>query len=122
MKATGAVLGLALFMLVCVWILVDSRLLRRRPCKPLRREDMEAGFIPGARSMPSAGALFLGLSAVLFLLAINEYLHPSVAPFSGKGAMLKTLAVQALGSRGVSSFYAAVGVLLLVLGLASRKR
>lgn len=105
-------------MVVCVWILVESRWLRRSPIKPLRREDMENGFVPGARSMPSAAALFLGFSVVFLVMSLAEYLQPSMPPFSGKLARLKTVAVQAFGPYGVAILFGGVGAALASLGLA----
>lgn len=119
MRNIGIVAGLALFVLVCVWILVESRWLRRSPTKPLRREDIENGFVPGARSMPSAALVFLGFAVVFFVSALAEYLHPPVPPFSGKGAALKTFAVSAMGQHGMAILFGVASVLFTGLGLAN---
>lgn len=103
---------MALMIALLLFILWD----RRQPAKVVSREQISEGFVPGSRAMWPG---FLGLALVGFFLALNEFLTPSVPPFTGKGSTMKALAYQALGDRGPAFIWVGMGAVFIVAAYVS---
>ena len=86
---------MALMIALLVFIVWD----RKQPAKALSRAQLSKGFIPGSSAK---WPVFLCLALLGYFLALSEFLAPSVPPFTGRSSMLKTLAYQALGVRGLA--------------------
>ena len=103
---------MALMLALLLFILWD----RRQPAKPISKEQMAKGFVPG-NSAKWAG--FLGLALVGFFLAFKEFLIPSVPPFTGKGSTVKILAYEALGEHGPAFLWLLMGAVFVVVAYVS---
>ena len=68
---------------------------------------------------PATWPSFLGLALVGFFSAFNEFLNPSIPPFTGKGSTMKTLAYEALGAQGIALLWLFMGAAFVVAACVS---
>lgn len=112
-------LGMLLLAALAIFIVWDSHRLRREPVKPLARERIEGGFAP--RGLV-AWHFWLGISAVVGLLALTEWDRPSSPPFTGRWAWLHQAAFDLFGSRGTFLLFFAFAVVAFAYGLVLMSR
>ena len=103
---------MALMIALLLFIIWD----RRQPAKIVTRDQISKGFAPNSMAKWPG---FLSLALVSFFIAINEFLTPSVPPFTGKGSMMNTLAYQVLGERGPAFIWVGLGAVLVVAAYVS---
>lgn len=105
--------GLAVFI---VW---DSRRLRRSDPAPLSRERMRRGVLPGDDTKWQIQA---ALAVAALGLAMSEWLSPSTPPFTGKGSLLFTWAHEVLGPIGKVIALATIGMCFFVSAMFELRR
>lgn len=89
---------------------------KRRTEKSISQGKISKSFILGSTATWPG---FLGLALAGFLLAFNEFLNPSVPPFTGKGSTMKTLAYEALGEQGIALLWLLMGAAFVVAACVS---
>lgn len=100
--------GLAIFV---VW---DSRRLRREPVKHLSRATMRAGYAPQGME---GWHFWFGMGLITTLMAFMEWDSPSVRPETGRWGWLWNMVFQAFGDRGKFVMLLGFAVLMLIVGL-----
>ncbi len=108
----GAMLALWAFI---VW---DRRRLSASKLEPVSREAFVNGWTPRTNSNFLG---WLGVSAAAGIMAVANYLNPSLPPFSGRLALFYDAAYSALGMRGPAVFWGCVALLFAVVGLSVRR-
>jgi hypothetical protein len=112
----GALVGMGLLAALAVFIVWDSRKLRRDAVKPLSREQMRAGVEPGRAHAWKALA---GLAAVFAVIGVSAMIEPRLPPFTGRGAWLWSAAHQYFGSWGDAFVWWSGAVLLAAAAWAN---
>lgn len=112
-------LGMLLLLALAVFIILDSRRLRRERPEALSRETMARGFLP--RGLV-AWRFCLGFGGVLALLAFIEWEKPSAPPFTGRWSWLHRALFEALGVRGLFAWWALMAALFLAYGVVLLRR
>ncbi len=112
-------IGMALLAGLAVFIVWDSRRLRRTDVTPLSRERMKRGVLPGDSGK---WQIQLGISAMAIGLALMEWLSPSAPPYTGKASILFTWAHEVLGPRGKIAALLIIGGAFFVSALFEWRR
>jgi hypothetical protein len=103
---------MALMIVLLVFIILD----RKQPAKALSRDQLSKGFVPGSSAK---WPVLLCFALLGFFLALSEFLAPSVPPFTGRSSMLKALAYQVLGERGLAFVGGGLGAAFVVAAYVS---
>lgn len=110
--------ALAPFLVLLAFIGWDRRRLANEKVEPMSRETLRNGW----RAAPVSNApIFAGLAVVSFSLGASEWISPDLPPYHGRLSWAYRIAYTSFGMHGKAYVLWAVGVLLLVIALLSRK-
>lgn len=73
-------------------------------------------------SRKEVASCWLGLGSVCLLLGVVQWLEPSHPPFTGRWSWFTGMAYQAIGLHGPAIVTSVLGLLVLIVGLASWPR
>jgi hypothetical protein len=107
-------LSMALLGAVAIFIVWDSRRLRRTPTAPVSREAMDRGYVPRGFV---AWHFWLGMGVMFALMAMREWELPSMPPFTGRWGWLDRVAFEAFGAKGVFVLFTVAAVGAIAYGL-----
>jgi hypothetical protein len=108
-----ALIGIALFFGLLVWILFDMRQIRR---KPIEFRDKASGWSKDSDALKQARIFILGLSGAIYVLAAVEWMHPSAPPFTGRLAFLETALYYSFGPEAIAIFLGGIATAFAMLG------
>lgn len=110
----SALIGIAVVIGLCLWILGDMAFMRRRKIaapRPMDPSDVKA------KQLTQARVFMIGLGMAVYAMAYNEWMNPSHPPFSGKLASVYSALYQAFGPYAQSAFFVVVGTVFVLIGV-----
>lgn len=108
-EAFDAIIVIAVFLSLLIFIIWDSVINRQGTAKPVSRQQMERGYMPGQMHAPIAG---FGGSILSGAFAFKEFYEPSYPPNSGRGAFLQRVVFDLFGDYGMALFFLSLALFL----------
>lgn len=107
--------GALLLLLLAIFIVWDSRRLRREKLDRMPSASLAQGYRPG--SLDKAW-IYLGLGGVLAILALMEWMQPSVPPYTGRWSWFYGFIYEVLGEQGLFIYWVVLALCCVAYGVS----
>jgi len=113
----SALIGVAVVVGLCFWILIDMSLMRRRKIaapSPIDPSEVKA------KQLKQGRIFMIGVGMAAYAMAYNEWISPSHPPFSGKFSSMYFFLYQKFGPQAISVWWIGVGTVFIFLGFLKK--
>lgn len=110
----STLIGVVVLVGLCIWILVDMWVMRRRNISAPVPEDPN---VAKAKQLKQGRYFMIGFGMAVYATAYNEWIDPSHPPFSGKLSSIFFAIYQKFGPQAISVFWIVVGTVFVFIGI-----